>query len=95
MKFITVRDLRLKPGQVWNLAQKENDIVVTANGRPVAILTGVNSETYESELDAIRRARVLRALDEVHRKSSEKGTDRLTTEEIDTEINAARKENLD
>ena len=73
MKFVTVRDLRLKPGQVWALAKEEKDIVITANGRPVAILTGVDADTYESELDVIRRARVLKAFDEVHRKSVNAG----------------------
>ena len=91
MKFVTVRDLRLKPGQVWALAKEEKDVVITANGRPVAILTGVDAETYESELDVIRRARVLKALDEVHRKSVERGTDRIAAAEIDEVIGTVRK----
>ena len=32
MRFISVRDLRLKPGDVWNLAKKEKDLILTEVG---------------------------------------------------------------
>ena len=38
MKFVSVRDLRLKPGHIWEMAKQEKDVIITANGRPVAIL---------------------------------------------------------
>ena len=57
MKFVSVRDLRLKPGDVWKLSQQEKDLIITSNGRPVAILTGVNENNFTEELDAIQRAR--------------------------------------
>ncbi|MBN1625220.1 MAG: type II toxin-antitoxin system prevent-host-death family antitoxin [Deltaproteobacteria bacterium] len=91
MKFITSRDLRLKPGDVWKLAQKEEDLVVTANGRPVALLTGVSEDTLEEELDVIQRARALRALDEIHRDSVLKGTDQISFKAIESEIAQARR----
>ena len=91
MKFVTVRDLRLKPGKVWELAKTEKDLVITANGRPIAILTGVDENTFEEELDAIARARALKALDNIHKDSLMKGTDRITAKEIQSEIDAVRK----
>jgi len=91
MKFITSRDLRLKPGDVWKLAKKEEDLVITANGRPVALLTGVTEETLEEELDVIQRARALRALDEIHRASIINGTDQISSKEIESEIAQARR----
>ena len=90
MKFITARDLRLKPGDVWKLAQKEEDLIITANGRPVALLTGVTEDTLEEELDIIQRARALRALDEIHRASALKGTDKISVKGIDSEIAQVR-----
>jgi len=62
MKFVTVRDLRLTPGKVWELAKQERYIVLTANGRPMAILTGVDENSLEEDLDAIERAQALVAL---------------------------------
>ena len=91
MKFVTVRDLRLTPGKVWELAKQERRIVLTANGRPMAILTGVDENSLEEDLDAIERAQALVALDRIHQDSLEKGNDRISEREIDIEINSVRK----
>lgn len=91
MKFISVRDLRLKPGEVWKLAKQEKDLVITSNGRPIAILTGINEESFEEELDIMQRARALKSLDTIHKNSVMKGTNRITDQEIQLEIDTVRK----
>jgi len=91
MKFVSVRDLRLTPGKVWKMAKEERDLVLTVNGRPVAILTGVDENSFETEVEAIRRARVLQALDSLQVASLKKRTDRITVDKIDKEIRAVRK----
>ena len=90
MKFVSVRDLRLTPGKVWKLAKVEKRIVLTANSRPVAILTGVDESTLEEELDAIERAHALIALDRIHQDSVTRGTDRISEREIQIEIDSVR-----
>jgi len=91
MKFVSVRELRLNPAKVWKLARQEKDLVVTANGRPVAILTGTDEESFEEEMEVIRRARALRALESLQAESVGRGTHLLSLKEIDSEIRAARK----
>ena len=91
MKFISVRELRLKPGEVWKLAKQEKDLVITSNGRPIAILTGINEESFEEELDVIQRARALKSLDTIHKNSVMKGTHRINDQEIQLEIDTVRK----
>lgn len=91
MKFVTARDLRLKPGDVWRTVKKEHDLVITSKGKPIAILTAVEEDTLEEELDSIRTARALKALDYVHRKSAKLKTDRISQAEIEKEIRSARK----
>ncbi len=93
MKFISVRELRLKPGEVWKAAKVEKDLVITANGRPIAILTGVNEDTFEQELASIQRARVLTALDRLHKESVQKGKHRMSEKEIRVEIDEVRRGN--
>ena len=93
MKFVSVRELRLKPGEVWKAAKIEKDLVITANGRPIAILTGVDENTFEQELATIQRARALTALDRLHRKSVEKGTHSISEKDIQIEIDETRREN--
>ncbi len=92
MRFITVRDLRLKPGHVWKLGDKEKDLVITSNGRPVALLTRINAETLDQEISALQRARALVALESLQRESVKKGTDKILSEEIQAEIQKVRKE---
>ena len=93
MKFVSVRELRLKPGEVWKTAKVEKDLVITANGRPIAILTGVNEDTFEQELATIQRARALTALDRLHKESVQKGKHRMSGKEIQVEIDEVRRGN--
>ena len=92
MKFISVRDLRLKPGDVWKELKINKDIVITSNGKPIAILNPVNDSNLESSITALRRARALLALEEIQREAVSKGLDKLTDKEIEDEIKAARAE---
>ncbi len=66
--------------------------MITSNGKPVALLSAVDEENLELEVAAWRRARAMVALDELHRRSLEKGTHRLTEREIEEEIKAVRRE---
>jgi len=90
MKFISVRDLRGRSAEVWKKLPKEREVVVTSNGRPIAILSAVNESNLEESLTAIRQARAAEAVMSLQRRSVERGTDGITMEEIDTEIQAVR-----
>lgn len=91
MKFITVRDLRGRSGQVWNTLAREREVILTSNGKPIAILSAVSEETLEESLAAVRRARAVAAVEKLQRRSVQAGTDRLSHAEIAAEIRAARK----
>ena len=90
MKFISVRDLRGKSAEVWKDLPREREVVVTSNGRPIAILSAVNESNLEESLNAIRQARAAEAVMSLQRRSVERGTDSITMEEIDAEIKAVR-----
>jgi antitoxin (DNA-binding transcriptional repressor) of toxin-antitoxin stability system len=90
MKFISVRDLRGKSAEVWKDLPREREVVVTSNGRPIAILSAVNESNLEESLSAIRQARAAEAVMSLQRRSVERGTDGITMDEIDTEIEAVR-----
>ncbi len=91
MKFISVRDLRGKSAEVWKELPAEREVVVTSNGRPIAILSAVSESNLEKSLSAIRQARAAEAVMSLQRRSVEKGTDSIVMEEIDAEIKAVRK----
>ena len=91
MKFISVRDLRGKSAEVWKELPAEREVVVTSNGRPIAILSAVSESNLEESLSAIRQARAAEAVMSLQRRSVEEGTDSIAMEEIDAEIRAVRK----
>lgn len=92
MRFVTVRDLRLKPAELWRRLKTEGEIIVTSNGKPVAILAGVSEETLEKTLAIFRRTRAAIALDEMQRFALESGASKLGAAEIDEEVKKARQD---
>jgi antitoxin (DNA-binding transcriptional repressor) of toxin-antitoxin stability system len=90
MKFVSVRDLRLKPGEIWKRLEVERELIITSNGKPIALLTGVNEDTMESTLTTLRRARAVLAMEEMQRTSVRLGLDKLSDEEIESEVKAVR-----
>ncbi|MGC1402760.1 MAG: type II toxin-antitoxin system Phd/YefM family antitoxin [Thermodesulfobacteriota bacterium] len=91
MKFISVRDLRGKSAEVWKKLPGEREIIITSNGRPIAILAAVNESNLEDSLSAFRQARAVEAVAGIQRRSVEQGTDRLSVKEIEAEIKAVRR----
>jgi len=91
MKFITVRELRGRSGHVWNKLARERDMILTSNGKPIAILSAVSEDTLEESLAAVRRARAVAAVEHLQRQSVQAGTDKLTSVEIAAEVQASRK----
>ena len=91
MRFISVRDLRSKSAELWRDLPAEGQMVVTSNGKPVAILAAVEEEGVEQTLASFRRNRALAAIERQQLKSAASGRDRITMEEIDEEIRAVRR----
>jgi antitoxin (DNA-binding transcriptional repressor) of toxin-antitoxin stability system len=91
MKFLTVRDLRGKSAEIWKKLSTEREMVITSNGRPIAILAAINEANLEESLAAFRQARFVEAVTELQRRSLKQGTDKTSMSEIDAEIKAVRK----
>jgi prevent-host-death family protein len=92
MEFVTIRDLRLKPAEVWDKLRRQREIILTSNGRPVAVIAGVREDDVEETVAALRRARAQAAVSRLRRAAAEGGMDRLPAAEIETEIARVRRE---
>ena len=90
MKFISVRDLRGKSAAIWKDLPGEREMVITNNGRPVAILAAVGESNLEESLSAFRQARAIGAVAYLQRRSVEQGTDKIAIEDIHAEIRTVR-----
>ena len=91
MRFISVREFRGNSGDVWKELLSEQELVITSNGKPIAIVSAVSEETLEDALRAIRRARAMAAVQVMQRQSAKRG---LATEDVSKEISAARSERV-
>ena len=91
MRFVSVRDLRGKSAEVWKTLPGEGEMIITSNGRPIAILAAVSESNLEESLSAVRQARAIEAAASLQRRSIEQGTDRISMDEIDAEVKAVRR----
>jgi prevent-host-death family protein len=92
MEFVTIRDLRLKPAEVWDKLRQQHEIILTSNGRPVAVIAGVGENDVEETLAALRRARAQAAVSRLRRTAAASGTNKLSTAEIEAEVAQVRRE---
>jgi antitoxin (DNA-binding transcriptional repressor) of toxin-antitoxin stability system len=69
-------------------------MVITSNGRPIAILAAVNESNLEEALNAFRQARAVEAVAELQRRSMVRGTNKLSLAEIEAEISEVRRQRV-
>ncbi len=92
MKTLTIRDFRTRPRQAQRTIAEEGEALLTSNGRPVALLLRVDSDSLDETMETLRRARALQALREIRRNARNRGLDRLGTREINAIIARSRKD---
>lgn len=90
MKFVSVRDLRGRSAEIWRELPGEREMVITNNGRPVAILATVNEANLEESLVAFRQARAVEAVSSMQRGSMMAGADAINAAEVEAEVAAVR-----
>jgi hypothetical protein len=92
MDYLTVRELRSSPKQVWRKLQEQGQLVLTNNGKPIAIMLRVDGANLERKIDMIEQAEAMQILSEMQMESVRNGNSKMSMEEIDAEIKAARAE---
>ena len=92
MNLITVRDLRNRSGEVWKRLAQQQELIVTSNGRPVALLTPIAEDDVEKTLAMLRRVRAQVAVSRMRETAAAVGADQMTSDEIDKEIHQTRQE---
>ena len=90
VEFVSVRELRSRSAAVWRSLAREQDLVVTSNGKLIAVLSATTASTLEASLAALRQARAQLAVAAMQQRARETGANRLTLEAIDAEVDAVR-----
>ena len=83
--------MREQLGDVWRIRESEGEVVVTSNGKPIALITPTSESSLEDDLRAVRRARAVAALELLQMASAKSGADQLTDEDIDEESLTGRR----
>jgi len=91
MKFVTIRDFRARSGQIQKDLPKFSELILTSNGKPIAIMAAVTEASLEESLSAIRRARAITAVTKLQLKSVKSGKYAMRSHEIAREIKAVRR----
>ena len=91
VEFVSLCELRSQSEDVWRSLAQEKDLVVTSNGKPIAILSATTEATLEASLAALRQARAQLAVAAMQQRARETRADRLTLEDVNAEISAARR----
>ena len=92
MDFVSVRELRTRSAAVWDALSEEKDLVVTSNGKPIAVLSATTASTLETSLAALRQARAQLAVVAMQQRAQKTRADQLTLEDVNAEIEAARRQ---
>jgi antitoxin (DNA-binding transcriptional repressor) of toxin-antitoxin stability system len=92
MKFVTVRDFRTSPSTIWKKLPSEREMIITNNGKPIALITPLNDETLEDTVSAVRKAKAINAVRKMQEISKSLGNDKMTLKEINAIIKTARED---
>ena len=68
MKFIGVRDFRTQSARIWQELGDEKDMIITSNGKPIALLSAISEDNLEESLQVIRQSRAIQAIAQLQSK---------------------------
>jgi hypothetical protein len=81
-----------QPRQLKHRLQTEKELLLTSDGRPVAILLNIEStEDPEAILQSVRDSRSRLALSRIRDAARKSGANKFSATQIEHEISAARK----
>ena len=92
MEFMSVRDFRNSPKEVWRKLERDGKLVITNNGKPTAVMLEIDDRDFEYTLDLLRQTEAMRAANELRVQSMRNGNTGMGMDEIEAEIAAARRE---
>jgi hypothetical protein len=89
-KWLASREFSAHPGRALAAVSRAGRVLVTANGKPKAIMIPTSEETFARDLEILDRVALTRAVEAIRADSVMNGTDDVTMEEINAEVAAVR-----
>ncbi len=92
MNFYGMRELSNNTKSVMSTVAENGSAIITDNGKPTALVIGVTEDSFEMALAMVQQMRARKAFEELRKQALTDFPNGLTEEEIEAEIQAARKE---
>ena len=73
MNFYSVRDLRTDSKTMWQELYGGNEIIITNNGKPSALMINIPEGLFDETVQAIRQAKAMIALNNMRDKAAAEG----------------------
>ncbi len=89
-KWIASREFSARPGRTLAAVSRVGRVLVTADGKPRAIMIPTSERTFAGDLAMLDRVALAQAVETIRTDSVMQGTDALTLTEIDREVAAVR-----
>ena len=91
MQFLTIRELSKSPKEALTRLAEGRKAVLTNNGKPQALIVKINENSFEQTLSLFQKLEFMQNLTEMRNTSIKNGNSKMTLDEINAEIKAARK----
>ena len=88
MNFYSVRDLRNGSKNMWADLDKGDEVVLTNNGKPSALMIDIPEGAFDEVVQAVRQAKAMIALNNMRKKAAQSGF--MSDDEINDLISEAR-----
>ncbi len=88
MNFYSMRDLRTESKNMWADLKRGDEVILTNNGRPSAIMIDIPEGGFDDVVQAVRQAKAMIALNSMRQRAAREGF--KGDEEIEALINEAR-----
>ena len=73
MNFYSVRDLRTDSKSMWADLNRGDEVVLTNNGRPSALMIDIPEGSFDEIVQAVRQAKAMIALNSMRRRAAREG----------------------
>lgn len=84
MNFYSIRDLRTDSRSMWESLSAGDEVVITNNGKPSALMIDIPEGEFDEVVQAVRQARAMIAFNNMRRQAAKSGF--MTDEEIEAAI---------
>ena len=88
MNFYSIRDLRTDSKSMWADLNSGDEVVLTNNGKPSALVIDIPEGSFDEIVQAVRQAKAMIALNSMRRKAARTGF--MSDEDIESVISEAR-----